>query len=287
MRKIIKILLFAFTFTMLLNAVTFTYGYYRDYDYPYIYDAHFSYKTARWSVSGQADKFEVVLYRNGRRVATHITYSRNYNFDYDMSFTGYDYYFEVRPYNYRTGWGSWVSSNYVYNDDCYRDYRYDYRRDRYDRYDRNYYGGDISYSVNQGPPYENQANISNGYSISNSGLPNIGGTANYSNNNVQSVIVPEPQIINDTINGIIPTGSFMQVMGSWKYAYINGAFATNTWIKSKGKWYYIDINGNMVTGPYSINGKTYYFNTDGSMVVGNINIAGVNHYFGADGVMVY
>ena len=287
MKKLVKFLLFTFILSTFANLATFTYGYYRDYDYPYVYDAYWSYKTARWSVSGQADKFEVALYRNGRRIATHTTYSRNYSFDYDMNYTGYDYYFEVRPYNYRTGWGSWVSSNYTYIDDYRRDYRYDCWRDRYDRYDRNYYRGDISYSVNQGPPYESQANISNGYSISNSGLPNMNGTSNFAQNNVQSVIVPEPQVINDTINGILPTGAFMQVMGFWKYAYINGAFATNTWVKSKGKWYYIDISGNMVTGPYSINGKTYYFGADGSMAVGNINIAGFNHYFGADGVMVY
>ena len=159
MKKLVKFLLFTFILSTFANLATFTYGYYRDYDYPYVYDAYWSYKTARWSVSGQADKFEVALYRNGRRIATHTTYSRNYSFDYDMNYTGYDYYFEVRPYNYRTGWGSWVSSNYTYIDDYRRDYRYDCWRDRYDRYDRNYYRGDISYSVNQGPPYESQANI--------------------------------------------------------------------------------------------------------------------------------
>ena len=281
MKRLVKMLLFIFAFTTFANAATMTYGYYRDYDYPYVYDAYWNYRTAMWSTRGAADKYEVVLYRDGRRIATRTTYSRSYNFSSDMYGRGCDYYFEVRPYNYRTGWGSWTSSNYTYFDDyCYYEYRHD----------RNYYrdGRDISYAVNQGPPYESQSYNSNGYSISNSGYPSLGNnTINFYQSNVQSVNVPEPQIVNDTINGIIPTGAFMNVFGVWKYAYINGAFATSTWVKSKGKWYYIDLNGNMVTGPYSINGKTYFLNSDGSMATGFVNVAGINHYFDANGVMQY
>lgn len=286
MKKLVKILLFVFVFATFANAAMVTYGYHYDYDYPYVYDVYWNYNTAMWSTRGYADKYEVVLYREGRRIATRTTYSRSYNFSSDMYGRGYNYYFEVRPYNYRTGWGSWVSSNYYYVDDyCL----YEYRRDWYDRYDRNYWrdGRDVSYAVNQGPPYEKQSYNSNGYTISNSGLPSLSNNTNSFQTNVQSVNVPEPQTVNDTINGILPTGAFMNVFGTWKYAYINGAFATNTWIKSKGKWYYIDINGNMVTGPYSINGKTYYLNADGSMATGIVNVAGVNHYFDANGVMQY
>ena len=169
---------------------------------------------------------------------------------------GCDYYFEVRPYNYRTGWGSWISSDNIYFDDYCREYAY---RDYY-RYDRKYpdrYG--VSYARNPGPPYNSQTYSSNGYSISN----------------------------NDTINGFFPTGTFMNVYGTWKYAYINGAFATNTWIKSSGKWYYIDVNGNMVTGPYTINGKTYYLNADGYMAKNSWRKDSKGWcWLGADGSMV-
>ena len=281
MKRLVSFLLFVFAFTTFANATVLAYRYCDDYDYPYVYDVYWNYRTARWDVNGYADKYEVTLYKDGRRIATEITYARSYNFSSYMYIGGYSYYFEVRPYNYRTGWGSWVSSDSFYIDNYCREYAY---RD-YNRRDRNYrdkYG--VSYARNYGPPYENQTSGSNGYSISNNGLP----TTNNSYNQIgaQSVSVPEPQVINDTINGYFPTGSFMNVFGTWKYAYINGAFATNTWVKSNGKWYYIDVNGNMVTGPYTINGKTYFLNADGSMSTGVVNIAGVNHYFDANGVMI-
>lgn len=282
MKRLVKILLFMFILNSLSSIAMTTYGYRYDcdYDYPYVYDAYWNNRTARWDVNGHADKYEVTLYKDGRRIATEITYSRSYSFSSFIYSRGYNYYFEVRPYNYRTGWGSWVSSNSFYFDDYCREYAY--RDYRYDRDYRDRYG--VSYARNPGPPYDSQTINSNGYYISNNGLP-----TNNSNNqiNVQGVNVPEPQVINDTINGFFPTGSFMNVFGTWKYAYINGAFATNTWIKSNGKWYYIDINGNMVTGLYAINGKTYYLNADGSMATGIINVAGTNHYFDANGVMQY
>ena len=282
MKKLVKFILLLFIFATFASVNVTTYGYRYDYDYPYIYDVYWDYRTARWDVNGNADKFEVALFRDGRRIATEITYSRSYSFASYMYSGGYNYYFEVRPYNYRTGWGSWISSDNIYFDDYCREYAY---RDYY-RYDRKYpdrYG--VSYARNPGPPYNSQTYSSNGYSISNNGYPSINNNFNISGS--QSVNVPEPQVINDTINGFFPTGTFMNVYGTWKYAYINGAFATNTWIKSSGKWYYIDVNGNMVTGPYTINGKTYYLNADGSMATGVVNIAGVNHYFDTNGIMLY
>ncbi len=284
MKRLVKSLIFAFIITAFASTVVLTYGYRYDYDYPYVYDAYWQNRTARWEVNGYADKYEVALYKDGRRIATEITYSRNYSFAAYMYSGGYNYYFEVRPHNYRTGWGSWVSSDSFYIDYC-REYVYrDYRYDRYDRDYRDRYG--VSYAVNEGPPYEGQVVNPYGNGIS-SGQPSVNSSFNNSLNVTQSVNVPEPQVIQDTINGIIPTGAFMNVFGTWKYAYINGAFATNTWVKSNNKWYYIDINGNMATGPYSINGKTYYLNADGSMATGIVNIAGVNHLFDANGVMVY
>lgn len=286
MKKLVKFLLVLFVFTTFVGNTINTFGYRCDYDYPYVYDVYWNYRTARWDVNGYADKYEVTLYRDGRRIATEITYGRSYSFESYMYSGGYNYHFEVRPYNYRTGWGSWVSSDSFYIDDWCREYAYrDYYRNDRKYHDR--YG--VSYARNFGPPYESQNyNSSNGYSISINGLPSTTtNNYNYAQNNIQSVNVPEPQVINEKINGVFPTGSFMKVFGVWKYAYINGAFATNTWVKSNDKWYYIDINGNMVTGPYAINGKTYYLNSDGSMATGFINISGINHYFDANGVMVY
>lgn len=277
MKKIVKFWLFVFALVMFCETTIFARGRYYDCDYdydnPFIYDAYWDYKIAKWSVDGRADKYEVILYRDGYKMTSQITYSSSFDFYSYMSKRGYEYYFEVRPYNYRTGWGTWVSSNWTYVDDHhYREYNY--RKNS----DRNYVRGDVSYARNQGPP----KNVSNNDVQINTSVNTV--TQNLVG---QTINVPTPQVVYDITFGVIPMGAFTKIDGAWKYLYLNGVYATNTWILSNGKWYYMDVSGNMVTGFYTINGKTYYLNTDGSMVVGNANINGLTHYFDANGVMIY
>lgn len=283
MKRIVKLLLLVFVLQAFLANTIQTYSYYYDCDYdcdsPYIYDAYWDCKLARWSVDGRADKYEFILYRDGYRMTTQIVYSRSFDCYSYMNKRGYEYYFEVRPYNYRTGWGTWVSSNWTCVDDyAYRDYNYTRNYKYRDRND-NYLRGNISYARNQGPPInvDNSGSLSNSVTA-NATMQNIGG---------QSVTVPTPQTVYDITIGFFQMGTFTKINGVWKYQYLNGIYATNAWILSQGKWYYIDINGNMVTGVYTINGKTFFLNQDGSMATGNVNINGITHYFDANGVMVY
>ena len=280
MKKMVKFLLFLFILSTFceMNALAnrCCYDDYYDYDVPNVYDAYWDRKVARWSVDGRADKYEFILYRDGYRMTTQVVYGRSFDCYSYMSKRGYEYYFEVRPYNYRTGWGTWVSSNWNYVDD------YSYRESNYSRYDdsnRYYNRGNISYARNQGPPI----NVDNSSYIQSNNSANIVTQSV----NATTVTVPTPQIVYDITIGIIPTGNFTKVNGIWKYMYLNGVYATNTWILSGGKWFYLDINGNMITGLYTINGKTFYLNQDGSMATGIVNINGTNHFFDANGVMTY
>ncbi|MBQ2204348.1 MAG: hypothetical protein II411_00460 [Lachnospiraceae bacterium] len=249
-------------------------SYWHDDEEPVVYQAYWDNRTARWNVDGRATKFEVVLYRDGRRVNTRTVTSTSVSFASDMSRGSYDYYFEVRPYNYYTGWGQWVESDTIYIDGSryYDDDYYDSYRHR-NSYHQNgpHYSNDVSYAVNEGPPVNQNNNQQ---------------PTNNQNANAQNITVPDPQWVYENLNGIV-TGSFVEAFGGWHFLYVNGVYATNAWVNSNGKWYYVDLTGTMVRGLYTINGVTYYLNQDGSMATGAMNINGTNHYFDSNGAMLY
>ena len=83
-------------------------------DFPEVYNLYWSGKVAKWSVDGEADKYEVRLYRDGRRVCTKTVTGRSRNFTSEMTRGDHEYYFEVRPFNYYTGWGDWEESDAKY-----------------------------------------------------------------------------------------------------------------------------------------------------------------------------
>ena len=83
-------------------------------NYPQVYDLYWNNKTAKWYVDGRAHKYEIRLYRDGRRVSTRTVTSRSHNYASEMSRGDHDYYFEVRPYNNVTGWGEWEQSEVKY-----------------------------------------------------------------------------------------------------------------------------------------------------------------------------
>ena len=278
------------TFAMLIFALSLntslTYGYryyYYEDDYPSVYDAYWSNKTAKWLVDGYASKYEVSLYRDGRRITTKTTTSKSISFSSYMT-GGYDYYFEVRPYNRYTGWGGYYSSDSIYVDRYYRD-KYDYYDYRYRdyRYDDRDFCNDISYAVNAGPPINSSTySPSTTYAVPSNGISQGASTVNR-----QTLNVPAPQSLPQLTNGLNSAGTFVETFGAWHFVYPNGAYATNTWVQYNNKWYYFDLSGTMATGLYTINGSTYYLNRDGSMTVGTAIIDGTTHYFNVDGVMVY
>lgn len=306
-----KILFLLLSLSLIFSAVSFTYGYYED-DYPEIDNAYWEGRIARWNSYGYANRFEVILYRNGHRVTMVETSRDEINLSQYLYNRGSgDYYFEVRPYNRYTGWGNWVSSDTIYMEGRYYDDRdrwvyedryYDSRY--YDNYYDNRFRNDVSYAQNPGPPANNpiqnlQPQNNSNIIMPGSGKNNVIMPSNNQqvvNNNTgvsvvvpnkQNITVPAPQVLNQGADGKNPIGSFVEYYGVWFFIYNNGTPATNAWVQYKNKWYYIDMNGIMAVGLYTINGTTYYLQSDGSMAVGTFVIDGITHYFDSNGTMVY
>ena len=294
----IKIIFILVSICIVFGSTISAHGYYYDDDYPEIDSAYWDNRTARWTSYGYASRYEIVLYKDGYRVTTTTSTHESINLSQYISSRGGEYYFEVRPYNVRSGWGNWVSSDSVYMTGYY----YDYDDRYYDRYydDRYYYDNypynqDISYANNQGPPINSNQNIYNPNANSNIIMPGSGQSqstyqyqvASENVQNKQSITVPTPQVVYQQANGQTSSGSFVEAYGLWHFIYQNGIPATNTWVQYMGKWYYIDMSGVMAVGLYTINGSTYYLQSDGSMAVGTHVLDGVTHFFDNNGVMVY
>ena len=244
MKKIFGILFLIttllFTYTMTVFSYSRWYDY--DYDYPVVYDVYWSGRTARWSVSGMATEFEVRLYRDGSRVTTRTLTSRSINFDGYLDRSGYNYYFEVRPYNRYTGWGDWVTSDSIYinyRDNYRNDYKYYNGRYYWDDYYRrnNYIRPDISYSRNQGPPIN--SDVSGRYNSYGSSYGNYYGS--------------------------YPMNTWVQQNGYWYYYDGAGRLVTG-FCTIDGVNYYFYPDGIMATGNVTVNGVAHYFDSSGAMI---------------------
>ena len=277
-------------FVLLLNVVSFkmTYCYWYENEYSEIDEAFWDNKTARWSVSGYASEFELILYKDGRVVANKKTGSTYVGLSQYITRSSGEYYFEVRPYNRYHGWGNWVSSSTEYFNsyeyDNYNNYHYhNYYRDNNIYTPSKLYDGEISFSKNQGPPTTsvNQYDLNLDNKTLNQSIPGLSIT------NKQVLNVPSPQILNQNQNGLNLYGQFIEAYGIWHFIYPNGAYATNAWVQYNSKWYYIDLSGNMAVGLYTINGVTYLLNADGSMATGYVTFDGATHYFNEAGIMMY
>lgn len=280
MKRAFRILSVFIVLIILTNVKMVSYGAYRD-EYPDIYDVYWNNNTARWSVDGYASKYELRLYRDDYLITVKSLTSRSISLGSYMTRRSGDYYFEVRAYNSYYGWTNWVTSDYRCIDSrCYDDcYWHDDRRwcdDRYYRYDDRRYSRDVSYAVNQGPPYSASSGNTTNYPVESS-VPNLQvGSSNQT---------PAPQVL--YVNASAPQGNFVVDGGSWYFRYTTGINATNTWIQVLGKWYFFDMSGKMLTGLQNINNKTYFFNNDGSMYVGVLTLNGMSHFFDASGAMLY
>lgn len=310
MNKILSPLLIIFCVTFTLSSQAYAY----EDDYPEIYNAYWEHRTARWDTSGYASRYEVILYRDGHRVTQQITTRDEINMGRYMTERSGDYYFDVRPYNSYSGWGSWTASDCIYMEGShYYDDRYypdRYYEDRYyeDRYYRDRYyddiyrrSQDISYARNAGPtdsplivPNQNGTNIIMPGSIGQpnvimpgSGQQAVNQQANISVTNKRTITGANPATWYQAADGQNPAGRFIESYGAWFFIYTNGTPATNAWIQYKNKWYYMDLSGTMAVGLYTINGVTYYLQSDGSMAVGTVVIEGITHYFNNTGAMVY
>ena len=210
---------------------------YAMYDYPEVYDLYWVNKTARWSVDGWADKYEIRLYRDDRRVFTKTVTSRSRNFVGEMTRGIHEYYFEVRPFNYDTGWGDWEQSDSVIvNKDT---------------------NGNTG-TVSGGP-------VGTVY-------PSSGPGEIASNPTPQQVVNPKGQwmAINGKwhflySNGVYASNSWIFINNKWYYVDINTNMTIG--LANIGSYtYYFNPDGTMATGTIILNGITHFFDQDGKMI---------------------
>lgn len=309
MNKIFALLVLSLCMLFAINS----YAYADEEDYPEIYNAYWENRTARWDTSGYASRYELILYRDGHRVTQQITTREEMNMGRYMTDRSGDYYFDVRPYNSYSGWGSWAASDCIYMEGSHYDdwyYRDRYYEDRYyeDRYYRDRYyddiysrNQDISYARNAGPsdspqiiPNQNGSTIimpgssaKSNVIMPGSGQQAVNQQTGINVANRHTITGANPATWYQAANGQNPAGNFIESYGAWFFIYTNGIPATNAWVQYKNKWYYMDMSGIMAVGLYTINGVTYYLQSDGSMAVGTVMIEGSTHYFDNTGAMVY
>lgn len=208
-------------------------------NYPQVYDLYWYNKTARWSVDGRANKYEIRLYRDGRRVNTRTQTGRSHNFSSSLSRGSHEYYFEVRPYNSVTGWGEWEQSDSIYVEPSYEpDYPI--------------------YPVEPVTPY----------------YPGTG-TGPGEGTNIptpQMVFEPVGQWVQANgywhyaySNGVFAVNTWLQIGGRWYYIDQNSNMSVGL-VTINQYTYYFNPDGTMATGTIVYNGITHYFDANGRMV---------------------
>ncbi len=206
-------------------------------EYPQVYDLYWNNRTARWSVDGRAHKYEIRLYRDGRRVSTKTQTGRSHNYSSELSRGDHEYYFEVRPYNNMTGWGPWEQSDSIYiESSSYNPIPY--------------------YPVNPVNPVPSPGGPGEGTVIPQP----------------QTITNPVGQWVQANgawhylyVNGVYATNSWLLVQGQWYYIDTNSNMATGL-VTINNSTFYFNPDGTMVTGTIVINGITHYFDGNGRMV---------------------
>lgn len=235
MQRIVKGILVVITLVLAFSVLSYAYGPYIGDNYPQVYDLYWNNRTARWSVEGHANRYEIVLYRDGRRVMTKTVTSRSRNFSSEMSRGEHEYYFEVRPYNNVTGWGSWEQSESIYID------KSDYNPPA------PYYPSGIT------PSYNGPGEGTN--------VPTP-----------QTILNPLGQWVQANgywhflySNGVYAVNSWLQIANKWYYIDTNGNMAIGL-VTINNSTFYFNPDGTMATGTIIINGITHFFDINGKMV---------------------
>lgn len=206
-------------------------------DEPEVYDLHWNNRTAKWSVDGKAHKYEVRLYRDGRRVFTKTQTGRSRNFSSEMTRGSHEYYFEVRPYNNYSGWGSWETSDSVYITTIPDP--------------TPYYPTEPAPVIINGGPGEN-INIPTPQIV-----PSANAVGSWTQANGKWYYV--------YTNGVFATNSWIQLNNKWYYVDITGAMVTG--LQNIGSHtFYFNPDGTMATGTIILNGITHFFDANGIMV---------------------
>ena len=233
MKKIVRILALVLTFILSLSLTSFALAPYIGDNYPQVYDCHWSGKVAKWSVDGKAHKYEIRLFRDGRRVSTKTVTSRSHNYTSEMSRGEHDYYFEVRPYNNSTGWGDWEES-------------------------------DVKYVQRTDPYYPPGSYVPSGESS--------GGPGESTGSSAQIIYNPVGIWQSDNnywhflySNGVYASNSWLLIGTNWYFVDNNTNMAVGL-MNIGGSTYYFNPDGTMATGTIILNGITRYFDANGKMV---------------------
>ena len=234
MKRMFKIVAIILALVFSLSLLSFAHAPIIGDNYPVVYDLYWNNKTAKWSVDGTADKYEVRLYRDGRRVTSKNTTKRSYNFSSEMTRGNHEYFFEVRPFNYVTGWGMWEESDVTYVSE---------------------YQPVIPVPVT--PIYPGP-----------SGGPGEGASVP----TPQMVFNPAGQWTQSNgywhfvySNGIYASNSWLQLGTNWFYIHPNTNMAVGLTTINQYT-YYFNPDGTMATGTIIYNGITHFFDTQGRMV---------------------
>ena len=231
MKKVSRLLALILALILSMQVLTFAATSYIDDDYPAVYDLYWNNKTAKWYVDGRANKYEVRLYRDGRRVSTKTVNGRSHNFSSEMARGDHDYYFEVRPYNSITGWGDWEQSDVKFV---------------------GHYSGSSSTYPSTGP---GELSPSSSYTTTAQIVYNPVGQWQAINNYWHFVYS----------NGVMASNTWLQIGNSWYYVDVNTNMVVGL-VNINGSTYYFNPDGTMVTGGIVINGMNHYFDASGKMV---------------------
>ena len=235
MKKLFKIFSLVLALTLLaLSTIQVSYA--RDYDddFPEVYDAYWNNKVAKWSVDGRAHRYEINLFRDGRLVFNKVQTGKSKNFASEMTRGDHEYYFEVRPYNNNTGWGSWETSDTIYVTNW------------------NYVpSNNTAPIIVDGGPGQN-TNIPTPQVVSGQSA-----TGNWMQTNGKWYFAYP--------NGVFATNTWLQINNKWYYFDTTGAMLTG--LNNIGNHtYYLNPDGSMATGTIVLNGITHYFDANGFMV---------------------
>ncbi|MBP3201037.1 MAG: hypothetical protein J6M39_05270 [Lachnospiraceae bacterium] len=231
MKRVCKILALVLTVIISTHILSFAASPWLGDDYPQVYDLYWNNKTAKWYVDGRAHKYEIRLYRDGRRVSTKTVTSRSHNYSSEMSRGDHDYYFEVRPYNNTTGWGEWEQSDI--------------------KYVEHYSGGGSTYpSSGPGESYPSST-----YPATAQIIYNPVGQWQALNNYWHFIYS----------NGVMASNTWLLINNKWYYVDINTNMVVGL-VNISGSTYYFNPDGTMVTGGIIINGMNHYFDANGKMV---------------------
>lgn len=235
MQKLVKGILVVLALIFSFSILSFAYGPYIGDNYPQVYDLYWNNRTARWSVEGRANKYEVILYRDGRRVTTKTVTGRSRNFSSEMSRGEHEYFFEVRPYNSVTGWGSFEQSDSIY-------------------VEKSDYNPPIPYYPSGITPTYNGPGEG-----TNVPMP-------------QTIFNPLGQWMQVNgywhflySNGVYAVNSWLQIANKWYYVDASGNMAIGL-VTINNSTFFFNPDGTMATGTIIINGITHFFDINGKMV---------------------